>query len=102
MFVRIGMLMPETKLNGIIEMDESYFGGKARKNHSISDNNVSLAQTTLKRGRGTNKVSVVGMVQRQLFDDDTCLRVIVAKGYFIEFHQPMHKYMLFGKNYQKI
>jgi transposase-like protein len=65
MRIRIGMLMPETKLNGIIEMDESYFGGKARKNHSISDNNVSLAQTTLKRGRGTNKVSVVGMVQRQ-------------------------------------
>ena len=23
----------------------------------------------------------------QLFDDDTCLRVIVAKGYFIEFHR---------------
>jgi transposase-like protein len=65
MRIRIGMLMPETKLNGIIEMDESYFGGKARKNHSISDDNVSLAQTTLKRGRGTNKVSVVGMVQRQ-------------------------------------
>lgn len=65
MRVRIGMLMPETKLNGIIEMDESYFGGKARKQHSIPDNDVSLSTSTNKRGRGTNKVSVVGMVQRQ-------------------------------------
>ncbi len=65
MRIRIGMLMPETKLNGIIEMDESYFGGKARSEHKIPDNEVSLATTTQKRGRGTNKVSVVGMVQRK-------------------------------------
>lgn len=65
MRVRVGMLMPETKLNGIIEMDESYFGGKARSKHKIPDDEVSLATTTLKRGRGTNKVSVVGMVQRK-------------------------------------
>src|SRR5690606_20255916 len=51
--------------NGIIEMDESYFGGKARQKHAIPDNDVSLATTTNKRGRGTNKVSVVGMVQRK-------------------------------------
>jgi transposase-like protein len=65
MRIRIGMLMPETKLNGIIEMDESYFGGKARSGHKIPDNEVSLATATQKRGRGTNKVSVVGMVQRK-------------------------------------
>lgn len=65
MRVRIGMLMPETKLNGIIEMDESYFGGKARKHQKIADNEVSLSDATTKRGRGTNKVSVVGMVQRK-------------------------------------
>ena len=65
MRIRIGMLMPETKLNGIIEMDESYFGGKARSQHKIPDNEVSLARATTKRGRGTNKVSVVGMVQRK-------------------------------------
>ena len=65
MRIRIGMLMPETKLNGIIEMDESYFGGNARSKHKIPDNDVSLATATLKRGRGTNKVSVVGMVQRK-------------------------------------
>ena len=32
MRIRIGMLMPETKLNGIIEMDESYFPGKPKYN----------------------------------------------------------------------
>lgn len=66
MRIRIGMLMPESKLNGMIEMDESYFGGKARKaNKSIPDNEPSLSTATNKRGRGTNKVSVVGMVQRK-------------------------------------
>ena len=65
MRVRIGMLIDDTKLNGIIEMDESYFGGKARVKHKVLDNDVSLATATNKRGRGTNKVSVVGMVQRK-------------------------------------
>ena len=66
MRIRIGMLMEDTKLNGIIEMDESYFGGVARSiNKTIEDNQISVARTTNKRGRGTNKISVVGMVQRK-------------------------------------
>jgi transposase-like protein len=66
MRIRIGMLMPETMLNGMIEMDESYFGGKARKgNKRIPDNDPSLSTNTVKRGRGTNKISVVGMVERK-------------------------------------
>lgn len=66
MRVRVGMLMPESQLNGMIEMDESYFGGKARKqNKKIPDNEPSISTATNKRGRGTNKVSVVGMVQRK-------------------------------------
>lgn len=66
MRVRIGMLMDETKLNGIIEMDESYFGGKARKQaQKPLDDEPNLSTVTNKRGRGTNKVSVVGMVQRK-------------------------------------
>lgn len=66
MRIRIGMLMEETKLNGIIEMDESYFGGIARSNNNtIDDNQISIATTSNKRGRGTNKISVVGMVQRK-------------------------------------
>lgn len=66
MRIRIGMLEDCTCLNGIIEMDESYFGGKHRKTHrNISANDPTLANVTLKRGRGTNKVSVAGMVQRK-------------------------------------
>lgn len=66
MRIRVGMLEPCTCLNGIIEMDESYFGGNQRKaNKRISDNVPSLATVKSKRGRGTNKVSVVGMVQRK-------------------------------------
>lgn len=65
MRVRIGMLIQNTKLNGMIEMDESYFGGKARKTGKHTDNIPDLASVTNKRGRGTNKVSVAGMVQRK-------------------------------------
>jgi len=66
MRIRCGMLEKDTNLHGIIEMDESYFGGKARKlNKDLPDEMPSLATTTLKRGRGTNKISVVGMVERQ-------------------------------------
>lgn len=64
MRIRIGMLMPETELNGILEMDESYFGGRARK-HNTVDNEPTLSQVTVKRGRGTKKISVAGIVERQ-------------------------------------
>lgn len=66
MRIRIGMLEENTMLGGIIEMDESYFGGKYRKSHrNIDDNDANLSNVTFKRGRGTNKISVAGMVQRK-------------------------------------
>ncbi|MHB8403793.1 MAG: IS1595 family transposase [Bacteroidia bacterium] len=67
MRIRIGMLMPDTKLHGIIEMDESYFGGKKRKFRKIPDNEQSIGADTitLKRGKRTNKISVAGMVMRK-------------------------------------
>lgn len=65
MRTRIGMLSPETKLNGILEMDESYFGGKARLRKKFDDSDPSLARVTTKRGRGTNKVAVAGIVERR-------------------------------------
>lgn len=64
MRIRVGMLMENTELHGILEMDESYFGGKTRKRNS-QDNVPNLASVTVKRGRGTNKMSVVGIVERQ-------------------------------------
>jgi hypothetical protein len=48
MRVRIGMLVKGTKLNCMTEMDESYFGGKARKMEKSEDNEANLATTTLK------------------------------------------------------
>ena len=67
MRIRIGMLMPDTKLHGIIEMDESYFGGKKRKFRKILDNEQSIGADTITetRGKKTNKISVAGMVMRK-------------------------------------
>ena len=51
-------------LCGIVEMDESYIGGKPRKkNRKEDDNNDD--DTGSKRGRGTDKTPVVGVVERR-------------------------------------
>jgi hypothetical protein len=42
-------------LTGIVEMDEQYVGGKPRKGGPAGQN---------KRGRGTNKTPVVGIIER--------------------------------------
>jgi transposase-like protein len=48
-------------LEGIVEMDETYVGGKPRKeNHKDDDNDKGNP-----RGRGTKKTPVVGMVERE-------------------------------------
>lgn len=44
-------------LTGIVEMDETYIGGKPRKGGNGSGE-------PLKRGRGTKKTPVIGMIQR--------------------------------------
>ena len=44
-------------LTGVVEMDETYIGGKPRKG---SGNGIPL-----KRGRGTKKTPVVGMIERE-------------------------------------
>lgn len=54
------MLDPEQKrlFHGIVEMDETYIGGKPRKQ------NDGTYKETPKRGRGTKKMAVVGIVER--------------------------------------
>ena len=47
-------------LQGIIEADETYVGGKPRKSNRRDDDN----QTPNKRGRGTKKIPVIGAVER--------------------------------------
>lgn len=66
MKVRCAMLDQSEMLEGICEMDEAYLGGKPRKdNHKIPDNVPSISTVTNKRGRGTKKTPVVGIVQRK-------------------------------------
>ena len=45
-------------LQGIIEADETYIGGKPRKPNKREDSESS------KRGRGTEKTTVIGAVER--------------------------------------
>jgi len=49
-----------TLLRGIVEMDETYIGGKPRKSNFRDDDDGDEN----KRGRGTKKLPVVGMVER--------------------------------------
>ncbi len=57
MQIRKAMYEPAQRnlLQGVVEMDETYIGGKPRKGKKDDDN---------KRGRGTKKQPVVGMVER--------------------------------------
>lgn len=52
----------EKLLYGIVEMDETYVGGKPRKGNKRDDDGSPTKQA--KRGRGTKKVPVLGAVER--------------------------------------
>lgn len=58
MRIRKAMLNDEKLLEGIVEMDETYVGGKPRKGRKKDSNEKN------KRGRGTKKTPVVGIVER--------------------------------------
>lgn len=72
MRVRCAMIDETPLLEGIIEVDEAYIGGKPRKRNKKGESpdneaNLSSISTTFapsKRGRGTKKVPVVGFVER--------------------------------------
>ncbi len=72
MRVRCGMINNCVSLQNIVEMDESYVGGKPRKKKP-ADNDANLFTVTNKRGRGTRKTPVVGIVER---NGDVVLKVI--------------------------
>lgn len=59
MRIRRAMAEPEQRnlLQGLVEMDETYVGGKPRKGNDRGGG-------TSKRGRGTDKTPVVGMAER--------------------------------------
>jgi transposase-like protein len=65
MRVRCAMIDDCTELQNIVEMDEAFLGGKPRKkNERPPDNVPSLSTVTNKRGKGTSKTSVAGIVER--------------------------------------
>jgi hypothetical protein len=51
-------------LKGIVEMDECYIGGKPRKEVKKSDDSDDDNKPSNKRGPGTKKTPVVGMIER--------------------------------------
>ena len=63
MVMRIRRAMAEygDLLEGIVEVDETYIGGKPRKGTINNPNNKGTAN---RRGRGTKKTAVVGLAQR--------------------------------------
>ena len=60
--IRRAMNNDNSLLSGIIEMDETYVGGKPRKENKKDDDDENNTGST--RGRGTKKTPVVGMVER--------------------------------------
>jgi transposase-like protein len=60
--IRKAMGKDNSLLSGIIEMDETYVGGKPRKDNKKDDDDEN--NTGSPRGRGTKKTAVVGMVER--------------------------------------
>ena len=65
MRVRCAMIEQDIQLQNIVEFDEAYVGGKPRKINKNEDSNVAnLSSVTNKRGRGTNKTPIVGVVER--------------------------------------
>lgn len=60
MRIRKAMAEPDQRdlLEGLVEMDETYVGGKPRKGNDKKSDGKS------KRGRGTDKTPVVGMIER--------------------------------------
>jgi len=74
MKIRCGMV-EDIELNGVVESDEMYVGGKPRKTYKndssntqmsmVSDDGELLQISNSKRGRGTSKAKVAGMVERK-------------------------------------
>ena len=60
MRIRRSMADDSTMLQGIVEADEAYIGGKPRKRNRRDDDNDRPS----KRGRGTSKLPIIGAVER--------------------------------------
>lgn len=62
---RCAMINNEIRLEGMVEFDETYVGGKPKKRYDKDPNVANLSRVTNKRGRGTKKTPVVGAVEKK-------------------------------------
>jgi len=73
--------------NGVRDIVFYYPNGNTRTFHQI----VTMTKNTTTNGDAYQIIECLDesgdRVAIQLFEDDTCLRVIVAKGYYVEFHK---------------
>jgi len=60
--IRCAMIDNELRLEGMVEFDEAYIGGKKLK---PPVNEANLSKVTTKRGRGTSKTPIVGAVEKK-------------------------------------
>ncbi|MEI6852521.1 MAG: IS1595 family transposase [Bacteroidota bacterium] len=63
--IRCAMITNEIRLEGIVEFDEAYIGGKKRKRNPSDYNRANLARVSEKRGRGTAKIPIVAAIEKQ-------------------------------------
>lgn len=57
----------ENIFEGVVEIDETYIGGKPKKTNAILDNegnSIATQKIYHKGGRGTKKIPVVGIKER--------------------------------------
>jgi len=64
MKLRAAMIDRKTQLHGILEIDESYFASSHKLAKGTSKSKPILSKVLQKRGRGTTKVSVVGITEK--------------------------------------
>lgn len=61
----MGNKEPDSFVETIIEIDETYIGGKPRKENKHEDDNDQDKPSGNKRGRGTKKTPVIGVIDRE-------------------------------------
>lgn len=65
MRVRIGMLLPESQLNGILEMNANSFSGQIHEDNKWNlDNDPLKSMILIDQGYGMDHVSIIALVQR--------------------------------------
>jgi hypothetical protein len=64
--IRIAMANRETEhiFDAFIEVDETYIGGKPRKLNNKDRKPINTKIPKNKRGRGTNKIPIIGVKER--------------------------------------